>query len=97
LATAKKDYKNLEKKNRVSSPMALPYRKEVPTCNWDTSGWSLIDNEDVAQEIHMYLQTLGPYSLAELIVWFIDTPEMLACLNWKKTISITTHNNGFKR
>jgi hypothetical protein len=55
--------------------------EEISTCNWDTSGRSLIDDKDFAQEIHAHLQTLGPYFSAESIVWFIDTPEMLACLN----------------
>jgi len=63
-------------------------REEVPTCNWDTLGRSLIDDDDFAQEIHAYLQTLGPYFSTESIVQFIDTPEMLAWLSQKKTISV---------
>ena len=59
-------------------------------CNWDTSGRSLIDDEDFAQEIHAHLQTFGPYFSAESIVQFVDTPEMLARLNRKKTISAVT-------
>ena len=59
-------------------------------CNWDTSSRSLIDNEDFAQEIHVHLQALGPHFFAESIVQFVDTPEMLACLNWKTTISAVT-------
>jgi hypothetical protein len=49
-----------------------------------------MDDDDFSQEIHAHLQTLGPYFLAESIVQFIDTPEMLAHINWKTTMSITT-------
>ena len=71
-------------------------QEEVPTCNWSISGRSLIDNEDFTQEIHVHLQTLGPYVSAELIVRFIDNPEMLACLHWKKTISLPTAQQWMK-
>ena len=63
--------------------------KEVATCNWHTSGRSLINDDDFSQEIHAQLQTLGPYFSAESIIQFIDSLERLACLNWKKTISVT--------
>ena len=59
----------------------------VPTCNWSTSGRSLMD---FAQEIHVHLQNLGPYVSAKAIVRFLDNPEMLAHLHRKRTISLTT-------
>ena len=59
----------------------------VPTCNWSTSGRSLMD---FAQEIHAHLQNLGPYVSAKAIVRFLDNPEMLAHLHRKRTISLTT-------
>ena len=69
----------------------------MPTCNWSTSGRSLIDDEDFAQEIHAHLQTLGPYVSAEAIVRFIDNPEMLARLHRKKTISLTTAQRWMRK
>lgn len=72
-------------------------REEVPSCNWSTSGRSLIDDEDFAQEIHAHLQTLGPYVAAEAIVQFINTPEMLERLHRKKTISLTTAQRWMKK
>ena len=66
-------------------------REEVPTCNWEPTGRSLIDDEDFAQEIHQHLQSLKPNEVrAEAIVNFLDKPEMLARLQWKKTISLST-------
>ena len=64
--------------------------KKNATCNWYTSGRSLNDDEDFSQEKHAHLQTLGPYFSGESIIQFIDSPERLACLNWRKTISVTT-------
>ena len=72
-------------------------REEVPSYNWSTSGRSLIDDEDFAQEIHAHLQTLGPYFSAEAIVRFIDTPEMLERLQRKKTILLMTAQRWMKK
>ncbi|PPQ79172.1 hypothetical protein CVT26_000516 [Gymnopilus dilepis] len=44
-------------------------REEVPICDWKTSGRSLIDDPDFAQEIHAHLQSLKPHEIcAEAIV-----------------------------
>ena len=77
--------------------MFIDDHEEVPTCNWSTSGRSLIDDEDFAQEIHAHLQTLGPYVSAEAIVRLLDTPDMLARLHRKKTISLTTAQRWMKK
>lgn len=66
-------------------------QNEVPNCHWNNSGRSLIDDEDLAQEIHLHLQSLKPDEIrAEAIVRFLDTPEMLTRLRRKKTISLAT-------
>jgi len=66
-------------------------REEVPLCQWKTTGRSLIDDEDLAQEIHAHLQSLDPSAVGgEAIVRFIDSPEMLARLQRKKSISVRT-------
>ena len=51
---------------------------------------SLLEDEDLAQEIHLHLQGIGKYVKAMDIVHYLDTPEMKACLSLKKTISLKT-------
>ena len=73
-------------------------REEIPTCHWKTSGRSLINDEDFSQEIHAHLQSLKPSEVrVEAIVRFLDTPEMLARLKRKKTISVETAQRWMKK
>jgi hypothetical protein len=73
-------------------------RKETPSCHWQTSGRSLIDDEDFAQEVHAHLQSLKPHEVcAEAIVCFLDNPKMLEHLKWKKTISVETAQCWLKK
>ena len=72
-------------------------REEVPTCNWQTTGRSLIDDEDFVQEINAHLQTLGPFFSAEDIQAFIGQPEMLTRLHRTKTISLATARRWLKK
>jgi len=73
-------------------------REEIPSCDWKTSGWSLIDDEDFAQEIHTHLQSLKPSEICALaIVWFLDNPEVLSHLKRKKTISLETAQQWLKK
>ena len=51
---------------------------------------SLLEDEDLAQEIHVHLQGIGKYVKAMDIVHFLDTPKMHARLKIKKTISLAT-------
>ncbi|KIM77358.1 hypothetical protein PILCRDRAFT_76818 [Piloderma croceum F 1598] len=51
---------------------------------------SLLEDEDLAQEIHVHLQSIGKYVKAMDIVHFLDTSEMKARLKLKKTISLAT-------
>ena len=51
---------------------------------------SLLEDEDLAQDIHVHLQSIGKYMMAMDIVHFLDTPEMKARLKLKKTISLAT-------
>ena len=73
-------------------------REELPICNWQTSGRSLIDDEDFAQEINLHLQSLKPEDVrAEAIVKFLDNAEMLVQLKRKKTISLRTAQTWMKK
>ena len=92
--TGKKKSENLRKWVRTF----IEDREKLPTCNWQTSGRSLIDDEDFAQEIHQHLQSLKPEDIrAEAIVKFLDDPEMLTRLQRKKTISLKTAQTWMKK
>jgi hypothetical protein len=76
-------------------------REELPENPYGQWSVSLIDDEDLAQEIHLHLQGLGKYIKSLDIVHFLDTPEMLERLKREKTVSLTTaqrwlERNGFR-
>ena len=48
---------------------------------------SILEDEDLAQEICLHLQLKGKYVCAMDVVQFLDTPEMKEQLNLKKSIS----------
>ena len=57
---------------------------------WNIYGqWniSLLEDEDLAQKIHLHLQGIGKFVKAMDIVHYLDTPEMKASLKLKKNIS----------
>ena len=51
---------------------------------------SILEDEDLAQEICLHLQSKGKYVCAMDVVRFLDTPEMKERLNLKKSISEQT-------
>lgn len=62
---------------------------------------SVLEDEDIANEIKLHLQQVGKYARAEDIVIFFDNPETLARFRLKKKISIRTaqrwmSRNGFR-
>lgn len=64
--------------------------KELPRRNHGGGKASVIDDEDVAQDIKLHLQGIGKYMKAEDIVRYCGTPEMLERLGRTKTISVAT-------
>ncbi|TFK39602.1 hypothetical protein BDQ12DRAFT_722440 [Crucibulum laeve] len=62
------------------------YKDEIPENLYGTWNKSAIDDEDIAQEINLHLQSLGKDITADHIVKFVARPEMLAQLGRKKTI-----------
>jgi len=50
---------------------------------------SLLEDEDLAQDIHLHLQGIGKFVKAMDIVHYLETPEMKATLKLKKSISLT--------
>jgi hypothetical protein len=65
-------------------------RKNLPLNTYGRWNVSLLEDEDLAQEIHLHLQGIGKYVKAMDIVHYLDTPEMKAHLSLKKTISLKT-------
>jgi hypothetical protein len=57
----------------------------------------MLDDEDLAQTIHLHLQSLGPYIQAQDIVGFIKLPKTLAKFKLKKPISLATAQRWMKR
>ena len=64
--------------------------KDLPQINHGGGVKSLIDDEDIAQEIKIHLQGIGKYIKAEDIVQFCGTPEMLERLGRTRSISLAT-------
>lgn len=58
---------------------------------------SLIEDEDLSQEIQLHLQSIGKFIKVEDIVKFLDTPEMLQQMQQVKTISLVTAKWWLKR
>ena len=58
---------------------------------------SILEDEDLAQEICLHLQSKGPYVCAMDIVQFLETPEMKERLNLKKLISERTARRWMNR
>jgi hypothetical protein len=65
-------------------------RSDLPINPYGTWSASVLDNEDIAAEIHLHLTTVGKYMQALDIVHFTGTPEMLRRLDRKKPVSLTT-------
>ncbi|KZT20128.1 hypothetical protein NEOLEDRAFT_1076194 [Neolentinus lepideus HHB14362 ss-1] len=75
--------------------------KKLPTHLYGKFKSSILEHEDLAQEIHLHLQGKGKYICAAHIVQYLETPEMRERLNLKKPISERTaqrwiHNMGYR-
>jgi hypothetical protein len=53
---------------------------------WKTS---MLDDEDLAQTIHLHLQSLGPWIRAQDVVDFVNKPETQVQFRLKKSISLS--------
>jgi hypothetical protein len=63
---------------------------DLPTHSYGKFNSSILEDEDLAEEIHLHLQGIGPWIKAADIVQYLNTPEMKARLNLKKPISERT-------
>ncbi|KAJ7657126.1 hypothetical protein B0H17DRAFT_840818, partial [Mycena rosella] len=69
----------------------------LPTAEYGKFNASLLEDEDLAQEIHLHLQTLGPYVSAQDVVNYMSSDEMKTRLNLKHGISLRTAQRWMKR
>ncbi|KAJ3560171.1 hypothetical protein NP233_g11011 [Leucocoprinus birnbaumii] len=63
---------------------------ELPRINHGGGCQSIIDDDDVTQDIQIYLQSIGKFIKARDIVDYCSTPEMLEQLGRTKSISKST-------
>lgn len=80
----------LARKLREWSRAYIKDRDCLPLNEYGRWNVSLLEDEDLAQEIHLHLQGIGQYVKAMDIVHYLDTPEMKTRLKLKKTISLVT-------
>jgi hypothetical protein len=57
----------------------------------------VLEDEDLAQELHLHLQGIGKYVAAQDIVDYMATDEMKACVKLKNGISLRTAQRWMKR
>lgn len=78
------------KKLRSWARAFIDDRNELPENNWGNESKSAIDDDDLAQDIHLHLQCLERPITAEDVVKFCGTEYMLARLRRTKTIQVMT-------
>jgi len=62
----------------------------LPQNRYGTWNKSRLEDEDLAGELHLHLQSLGKYVRALDIVHYLDRPEVQKRYGLKKTISLAT-------
>ncbi|KAH9952405.1 hypothetical protein BGW80DRAFT_1452516 [Lactifluus volemus] len=88
--TMRCESKHHSRKLRVWARSFINDQKEIPENRYGRGNKSVIDDEDLAQEIHLHLQQIGKYIKAEDIVQYCARTEILARLKRTKTISLAT-------
>ncbi|KAJ7495129.1 hypothetical protein FB451DRAFT_1019630 [Mycena latifolia] len=71
--------------------------KNLPTAEYGKMNGSVLEDEDLVQELHLHLQGIGKYVCAQDIVNYMATDEMKVRLNLKKGISLRTAQRWMKR
>ncbi|KAJ7689788.1 hypothetical protein B0H17DRAFT_936732 [Mycena rosella] len=70
---------------------------KLPMGDYGKMNATVLEDEDLAQELHLHLQGLGKYVAAQDIVNYMATDEMKARLKLKNGISIRTAQRWMKR
>ncbi|KAF7333551.1 hypothetical protein MSAN_02420000 [Mycena sanguinolenta] len=71
--------------------------ENLPTSEYGKFNSSVLEDEDLAQEIHLHLQELGPFISAQDVVNYMSSDEMKTRLNLKHGISLRTAQRWMKR
>jgi hypothetical protein len=64
-------------------------KKNIPTAMYGKFNSSVLEDEDIAADIHLHLQFLGKFVSAKDIVRYVATPEFQARLKVKPNINIS--------
>ena len=70
---------------------------DIPTHSYGRFNSSILEDEDLAAQIHLRLQGIGPWIKAADIVQYLNSPEMKLWLNLKKPISERTARRWMDR
>ncbi|KAJ7479949.1 hypothetical protein B0H11DRAFT_1660284, partial [Mycena galericulata] len=70
---------------------------DLPTAEYGKFNGSVLEDEDLAQEIHLHLQSLGKYVAAQDVVNYMASDEMKTRFNLKHGISLRTAQRWMKR
>ncbi|KAJ7930190.1 hypothetical protein B0H13DRAFT_1518150, partial [Mycena leptocephala] len=71
--------------------------ENLPTAEYGKMNGSVLEDEDLAQELHLHLQGIGKYVAAQDIVNYMATDEMKARVKLKNGISLRTAQRWMKR
>ncbi|THU93162.1 hypothetical protein K435DRAFT_598479, partial [Dendrothele bispora CBS 962.96] len=71
--------------------------KNLPTAKYGKSNASMLEDEDLAQELHLHLQGIGKYVASRHVVQFVNSPEVRARLRLKKGITDCTARRWMNR
>ncbi|KAF8990335.1 hypothetical protein BDQ17DRAFT_1433842 [Cyathus striatus] len=63
---------------------------KLPENNYGAWKESMLEHEDIAQELRLHLQSVGKHVCAQDIVDYLDLPDVKARLRLKKTVSLAT-------
>ncbi|THU99433.1 hypothetical protein K435DRAFT_659005 [Dendrothele bispora CBS 962.96] len=64
--------------------------KNLPTAKYGKSNTSMLEDEDLAQELHLHLQGIGKSVAAKHVAQFVNSPEVHSRLRLKKGITERT-------
>jgi hypothetical protein len=71
--------------------------KNLPTAKYGKSNACMLEDEDLAQELHLHLQSIGKYVAARHVVQFVNSSEVRTRLRLKKSITERTARRWMNR
>ncbi|KAF7344243.1 hypothetical protein MVEN_01715500 [Mycena venus] len=71
--------------------------ENLPIAEYGKMNGSVLEDEDLAQKLHLHLQGIGKYVAAQDLVNYMATDEMKRRLNLNKGISLRTAQRWMKR